>query len=117
MAPLYLQYLMLAVLLAECWSGKSRAWEHVVLVLSLVPACVLGFGATIGTLCLSSIVAVYAILPWRFRVAGKFVCVLLVAAALAAFVYFLPVWLGMPLEPASYNARIWLRGPGVGKWM
>jgi dolichyl-phosphate-mannose--protein O-mannosyl transferase len=117
MAPLFLQYLMLATVMDECWKGTSRPWEQIVLILSLIPDFVLGLGTTFGTLCLSSIVAIYAILAWRFSSAGKFVCVLVVAASLVAFLYFLPLWLGLPLEPAGYEARIWLRGPGLGKWM
>ena len=117
MTPLYLQYLMLATLLAECWNGRCHRWEHAVLMISLLPFCVLGLGTTLGVLCSVSIAVTYAIFTWRLSLEGKFVSGLLVASALVAFVYFLPVWLGMPMEPASYNARIWLNGPGVAKWM
>jgi len=117
MAPLYLQYLMLAALLASFWNGESESWEHVVVVLSLVPDCLLGLGTMAGTSCMLGIAAIYAVLMWRFTFAGRFVCLLLVGAALIAFVYFLPMWLGMPLDPANYQAHIWLRGPGLAKWM
>ncbi len=117
MAPLYLQYLMLGAVLAECWSDESLRWEHVILMLSMAPTCLLGLGTAVGTFCLLGIFAIYAVLAWRFDVGGKFVTALIVSAALVAFVYFLPVWLGTPLDPASYDARIWLRGPGVAKWM
>ena len=117
MTPLYLQYLMLAALLANCWNGRCHWWEQVLLLVSLSPGCLLGFGTMTGSFCLVGIAAVYVILAWRFRVEAKFAGALVVAAALAAFVFFLPVWLGQPLDPAAYNARIWLQGPGVAKWM
>jgi dolichyl-phosphate-mannose-protein mannosyltransferase len=117
LAPLYLQYLMLGVVLADLWSESARRWEQIILVLSLAPACWLGLGANLGTLSLSVIVAMYIVMSWRFKLGGKFVCLTMLAAALAAFVYFLPFWLGLPLEPAGYSARVWLTGSGVAKWM
>lgn len=117
MTPVYLQYLMLGVVLADCWNGTSRLWEQALLVFSLAPGCLLGLGVTIGIVCLSSIAAIVAFLAWRFSGAGKSVCVLLLAASLIAFVYFFPLWTGMPLAPDGYDARIWLRGPGVAQWM
>jgi dolichyl-phosphate-mannose-protein mannosyltransferase len=117
MTPVYLQYLMLAVVLADCWNGKSRRWEEVGLALSLTPACVLGFGTIAGIACILTLLIAYSLLVWRFTVASKFVCGVTLAALIAVFVFFLPVWLGTPLTPDSYNARIWLHGPGVAKWM
>jgi dolichyl-phosphate-mannose--protein O-mannosyl transferase len=117
MAPLYLQYLMLAVLLAAFWDGASQPWEHLVIILSLAPDCILGLGTKLGIACLTGIAATYAILAWRFTIAGKFVCVIFVAAAMLAFVYFLPLWLGLPLDQTSYEARMWLHGPGLAKWL
>ncbi len=117
MTPLFLQYLMLALVLTECWNGTSRAWEEVILISSLAPACLLGLGTAAGILCLGAIGAAYAIITWRLRAGSKFVGVLVVAASLAAFVYFLPLWIGTPLEPGSYDSRIWLRGSEVVQWM
>ncbi len=117
MTPVYLQYLMLGAVLAECWSGKSLLWEDVLLLLSLAPACLLGLGATGGILALLSIVIVYGLASWRFGMAGKSVSVLVVGASIAAFVFFFPLWMGWPLPPDSYNSRIWLSGSGVARWM
>ncbi len=117
MAPLYLQYLMLAALLADCWNGSSRPIEHIVLILSLAPGLLFGLGTTIGTGCLVAMVGIYGILSWRLSIAGKFVCIVLIVAAAAAFLYFLPLWLGIPLDPVSYENRIWLNGSGLLKWM
>jgi dolichyl-phosphate-mannose--protein O-mannosyl transferase len=108
---------MLAAVLAAFWDEAGQPWEHLVIILSLVPDCILGLGTTLGTSCLLGIAAIYAVLAWRFTIAGKFVCVVFVAAALLAFVYFLPLWLGLPLDQAGYEARIWLHGPGLAKWL
>lgn len=117
MTPLYLQYLMLALVLSECWNGTSRRWEEVILILSLAPDCLLGMGTTRGIVCLVVILATYAMITWRLRAGSRFVAITMVAASLAAFVYFFPLWVGTPLEPASYDARIWLRGSEVVQWM
>jgi len=117
MAPLYLQYLMLAALLGTFWDGPSQPWEHLVIMLSLAPACILGLGTTLGTSCLVVVAALYAVLGWRSSIAGKFVCAIFCAAVILAFIYFLPLWLAMPLDQAGYEARIWLHGPGLAKWL
>jgi len=117
MAPLYLQYIMLAALVSECWNGGCHPIEHLVLILSLAPAFLLGFGTINGAIFLFVVVALYAGLSLRVNIAGKFVCAVIVIAALAAFVYFLPLWLGIPLDQAGYENRIWLNGPGLSKWM
>ncbi len=117
MTPIYLQYLMLGVVLSECWSGQSRLWEDAVLICSLTPACLFGLGTSAGVVCLITILAGYAFLTWRFTAGSKFVGLLVVAASIAAVVAFLPLWVGSPLEPASYDARIWLRGSEVVQWM
>lgn len=117
MAPLYLQYLMLAAVLATFWNEAVRPWEHLVIIFSLAPDCMLGLGTTLGASCLLGIIAIYAILAWRFTIAGKFVCVVFVAAAMLAFIYFLPLWLGLPLDQAGYEARLWVHGPGLAKWL
>lgn len=51
-------------------------------------------------------VAAYA--RWRW---GTWLLALVVAAAVAAFTYFAPVWFGLPLPAESADARMWL-----GSW-
>jgi dolichyl-phosphate-mannose--protein O-mannosyl transferase len=117
MAPLYLTYLLLAGLLGEFWSVESSIWEHVVVLLSLAPVCILGLGTMLGASTFLVISLGYGIVAWRSEYGGKMVCLIFAAAAITAFVYFLPVWLAIPLQPASFAARIWLHGPGIAKWM
>jgi dolichyl-phosphate-mannose-protein mannosyltransferase len=117
MAPLYLTYLMLAGLLGEFWSGEGSVWEHVVVLLSLVPDCILGLGVMPAIIVFLILILGYAIVAWRSEYGGRYVCFTFNAAAIAVFAYFLPLWFAIPLEPASFAARIWLNGPGIAKWM
>jgi dolichyl-phosphate-mannose--protein O-mannosyl transferase len=43
--------------------------------------------------------------------------VLFLATAVALFIYYLPVWLGMPIARSGYYARMWLEGPGLRNWI
>jgi hypothetical protein len=36
-----------------------------------------------------------------------------VALVLASFVFFFPVWLGLPLSPSGFYARMWFRSSPV----
>jgi dolichyl-phosphate-mannose--protein O-mannosyl transferase len=48
---------------------------------------------------------------------GRFVCGAFLACALAIFIYYLPVWLALPVARAGYYARMWLEGPGLRNWI
>lgn len=118
MPALYLGFLALAAVLAECWDGKRRGWEHAVLILSLAPAALLGFGTTLGLVVAVATALGYSALRWSDPgLAGKFVCALFGAATLVAFIYFFPIWTGLPLTTAEFKARMWLHGPGLANWM
>ena len=65
MAPLYLEYLLLAGLLGEFWSGKSSIWEHLVVLLSMAPSCVLGLGIATGTGVFLALGIAYAVIARR----------------------------------------------------
>ena len=88
-----------------------------VMIFSLAPDCILGLGITLGASCLLGITAMYAVLAWRFTIAGKFVCCSLTAAALLAFIYFLPYGWVCRLIKAGYEARLWVHRPGLAKWL
>ena len=82
----------------------------------MVPGLVLGLGLMLGLLSSLALGATYVLLSGN-RQSGKFVCLSFSAAALAAFVYFFPIWVGMPIEPLAYQNRMWLSGPGLCTWM
>ncbi len=38
-------------------------------------------------------------------------------AVLAISIYFLPIWLGIPLSRQSWEARMWISGSGIMNWI
>jgi dolichyl-phosphate-mannose--protein O-mannosyl transferase len=133
MPSIYLGYLALAWVLADFWNGEAEVWETAAVMLTLIPAAVVGIGHIAITLRLSLIpeglrqlagmplvlglVIAYLATLGEMRRNGRFVCVMFLAVALATFFYFLPVWLGTPITRAGYYARMWLEGPGLRNWI
>jgi dolichyl-phosphate-mannose--protein O-mannosyl transferase len=118
MPALYLGFLALAAMLAECWEGATRKWEQGALLIAASPALILGLGAIIGAGAIAAIAIAYAaLLRTRERDTGKMVCALYLAGALILFVYFLPLWVGLPLTPQQLAGRMWFRGPGLPNWL
>jgi Gpi18-like mannosyltransferase len=133
MPSIYLGYLALAWVLADFWIGEAEVWETAAILLTLLPAAVVGIGHMAITLKLSFIpeglqelagmplVIGLVIAYWAtlgdMRRNGRFVCVAFLGVALVAFFYFLPVWLGTPISRAGYYARMWLEGPGLRNWI
>lgn len=117
MPAVYLGFLALAAILTQCWEGQAQVFEHAALLLTLVPAFVLGLGPWLGAAVGLAVAAVYAALLVKTEYAGKWVCAVFVGTALALFLYFLPVWVGYPIERSGYYARMWLKGPGLRNWI
>ena len=117
MPALYLGFLALAILLAECWQGVAPFWQQVALLFPLGPALILGLGPKVGFVSALGIAVTYlALLRHGNEYSGKFVLAAFALAALAAFVYFFPVWTGLPLSAAGFHARMWLHGRGLPNW-
>ncbi len=117
MPALYLGFLTLAVLLAECWEGETRSFENVALLAALSPSMILGLGTGPGLAAAAATASGYVLSLRRGRLfAGRFVCACYVGATLIAFVYFLPLWIGTPISPAAQQARLWLHGSGLVNW-
>jgi dolichyl-phosphate-mannose--protein O-mannosyl transferase len=132
MPSVYIGYLALGAIMADLWNGQSEFWESFAMLAGLFPALIVGLGhmavvlkpglipeqwramaglPAVVTLTLAYLVAL------RFHQGYRFVtCVFLVLVALA-FVYFLPVWLGMPITRSGYYARMWIEGPGLRNWI
>jgi dolichyl-phosphate-mannose--protein O-mannosyl transferase len=133
MPSIYLGYLALAWVLADFWIGEAEVWETAAILLTLIPAAVVGIGHMAITLGLSFIpeglrelagmplviglVIAYLATLGDMRRNGRFVCAVFLGVALLAFFYFLPVWLGTPISRAGYYARMWLEGPGLRNWI
>jgi len=117
MPALYFGFLALAAQLEECWHGTARVWEEAVLLISLVPTFILGLGTRPGVGAIFALAIGYVTLwRWDKRSAGIFVCLLFLVVVLAAFVYFFPIWTGLPFSPKGLQARIWLHGSGLANW-
>jgi len=113
----YLAYVALAVVLSECWRGEARRWEQALLLAALAPSAGLAIAGTAGIYAaVVVLIAICVALLWQPRATGKPVCVSLIAAAIAAFVYFFPIWTGLPISPQALDARLWMHQAGVCDW-
>jgi dolichyl-phosphate-mannose--protein O-mannosyl transferase len=117
MPAIYLAYLALGLLLAECWEGRAQMWEQLALMLTLAPPLILGLGAAAGAIGFLLMAVVYAAMLDRPLWAGRLVCAAFVLAVLTAFAYFYPVWIGIPISREAYYARMWFQGPGLRNWI
>ncbi len=118
MPALYFGLLALAGSLEQCWNGGARRWEHLVLLVPLLPCLTLGLGVVWGGVAACSISIVYLLLTRHSEgYDGKFVCLIFTSAAVLLFAYFLPVWIGMPISEAGYTARMWLHDQELANWV
>lgn len=133
MPSVYIGYLALGAVLADSWNGENEWWESFAIFLTVFPALVIG-GGHIATVFKPSFIPenlrlyaglpaaailglVYIALLRQGRTAQRFVCVAFLAAAAAVFIYFVPVWLGIPISRSGYYARMWLEGSGLRNWI
>ncbi len=118
MPSIYFGYLALAIVLADCWNGEADPWEALALVMTMVPAMVLGMGAVIGAISAAALFAVYILALIRDqRLALRIACAAFTAGAAILFVYYFPVWTAISIDRAGYYARMWLQGPGLRNWI
>jgi len=119
MPAVYLGFLALSAVLAECWYGGEEMFlEHLAILATIVPALFLGlgwgFGILVAILMIGGWAACLGMIP---QYSGKYVFGVFVAGSLILFVYFFPVWTAIPIERAGYYARMWLSGPGIRNWI
>ena len=53
----------------------------------------------------------------RTSYAGRYVAGVFVLVALVLFVYYFPIWVGMPISRDGYYARMWLQAGGLRSWI
>lgn len=117
MPALYLGVLALADLMGRCCSGDASTWEHSALLLALSPALLLGLGAVAGSAALACIAIAYVAASHRSdRDGGVVVCAVAVATIVVCFIYFFPVWTGLPLSSSAFQSRMWLHGANPANW-
>ncbi len=117
MASVYFGYLALAILLAECFKERAEPWEHLALLLTMTPVFFLGLPPTWAWLTFIAVVGAYGALLLRTSYAGRYVASVFVVAALILFVYYFPIWVGMPISRPGYYARMWLQSGGIRNWI
>jgi len=131
MPAVYVGYLALAAVLADMWNGGAEHWESFALLLTTLPLFLIGTGHVASEYRLISanrqimagmplalaMVVVFLLLVFRQRRAGRFVFVTFLGLTVVVFVYYLPIWLGMPITRTGYYARMWLQGPGLRNWI
>jgi dolichyl-phosphate-mannose--protein O-mannosyl transferase len=133
MPSVFIGYLALASILADFWRGDCEFWETLAMLFAMFPAFIVGLGhiafvlkpawipehlrPSVGLPFVVLIVMAWLPLRRDPKRGGRFVCAAFLACALAAFIYYLPVWLGLPIAREGYYARMWLEGPGIRNWI
>jgi dolichyl-phosphate-mannose-protein mannosyltransferase len=133
MPSVYIGYLALGQLLADFWEGNCELWETFAMLLTLLPALAVGLGHIAVQLRPRFIpesmraatglpVVVLLTVAWipfmrPPKLSGRFICTTVLACAFVIFIYYLPVWIGLPVARAGYYARMWFEGPGIRNWI
>ncbi len=117
MASVYFGYLALAILLGECFKERAEPWEHLALLLTMTPVFFLGMPPTWGWITFIVVIGAYGFFLLQTPYAGRYVGSVFVAVALILFVYFFPIWVGMPISRDGYYARMWLSSAGLRNWI
>jgi 4-amino-4-deoxy-L-arabinose transferase-like glycosyltransferase len=117
MGSIYLGYIALAAVLTEFFNERAEPWEHLAILLTMAPVFILGLGPLTGAICFGAIFVGYLILLTSTDYAGRFVAGVFVAAALILFIYYFPVWTGIPMDRTGYYARMWLQESGLRSWI
>lgn len=116
MPAFYLGILALAGVLDSCWRETARVWEQIALLLPVLTVSLLGmgdlYGAIASALCLGGFVATRIFSTWS----GKYVTTVVVVTSIAVFLFYLPMWLPLPLTEGGVQARIWLDQSELVSW-
>jgi dolichyl-phosphate-mannose--protein O-mannosyl transferase len=122
----YIGYLALAAILADMWHGESEAWECFALLLSIMPVLIVGVEhiaseyqaqMAVGLPLAAALLILYMLFIIRDARTDRFVFAAFLSLAVALFIYYLPIWLGIPISRTGYYARMWLQGPGLRNWI
>jgi hypothetical protein len=117
MASVYFGYLALAILLADCFNERAEPWEHLALLLTMTPVIFLGLPPTWAWPAFFVVVGAYFYCLLSTPYAGRYVASIFAATALILFVYYFPIWVGMPISREGYYARMWLQSGGIRNWI
>lgn len=117
-------FLALAWMLDRLVNGSGPRGERAVVGAILLSVLLPAGWATLGTpalvLFLLSLLGFEAGLFSRrveARRLGQVVAAIYLVGVLAIGWYFLPIWLGVPLSKAAWEARMWISNSGIIKWI
>jgi Gpi18-like mannosyltransferase/4-amino-4-deoxy-L-arabinose transferase-like glycosyltransferase len=116
--------LALAWLLDRLWAGEGSTLERglvgAILLGSILPVCILAAPSWAPVAFIAALVAyagaVFSQRTDPARVGRAAVLAYCVAVAMVSG-YLLPIWLGLPIEKAAWNARMWIRGTDLMNWI
>jgi dolichyl-phosphate-mannose--protein O-mannosyl transferase/Gpi18-like mannosyltransferase len=133
MPSVYIGYLALGAVLADFWEGKCEFWETFAVLIAMLPAFAIGLGhiavslkpnfiaehlrPAVGLPFVLLLTFIFIPLRREPKLCGRFICVAFLGCALTVFIYYLPVWIGLPVARAGYYARMWFEGPGLRNWI
>jgi len=118
MPSLYLGFFALAANVVETARNQAARWEPSSLLSVVVVALLLGVGVLPGLAITLTLGSIYFVLrAYRPRQAGRFVAALFVLAVVTVFMYFFPIWTGIPVTTVELRRRMWLHGPGLANWI
>jgi dolichyl-phosphate-mannose--protein O-mannosyl transferase len=117
MASVYFGYLALAILLADCFNERAEPWEHLALLLTMTPVIFLGLPPSWAWPAFFVVVGAYFYCLLSTPYAGRYVAGVFAVVAVILFVYYFPIWVGMPISREGYYARMWLQSGGIRNWI
>lgn len=116
MPALYLSYLALGCEVARCWDGDAAGWERIVILVALAPPILIAGESTALMILAGAVLAAALVAAIAMRNGGRVASTVSIAAITAAFLYFIPLWMALPISREAYDARMWLKGPGIANW-
>ncbi len=116
MPALYLGIIALAALLDACWKETAQVWEQGALLFPVFAVAILGLGSLAGGIAAGVIAALYVALAVLRKWRGKFVCAVVVATSIVVFLYFVPMWIPLPMTKDAIDAYLWFNDAGLGNW-
>ena len=117
MASVYFGYLALAILLADCFNERAEPWEHLALLLTMTPVIFLGLPPSWAWPAFFVVVGAYFYCLLSTPYAGRYVASVFAVVAVILFVYYFPIWVGIPISREGYYARMWLQSGGIRNWI
>jgi dolichyl-phosphate-mannose--protein O-mannosyl transferase/Gpi18-like mannosyltransferase len=133
MPSVFIGYLALGAVLADFWEGHCEFWETFAVLIAMLPALAVGLGhiavslkpnfiaehlrPAVGLPFVLLLTLIFIPLRREPKLSGRFICITFLGCAFAIFIYYLPVWIGLPVARVGYYARMWFEGPGLRNWI